>query len=118
MADEVAEVERFLEAYDPAVRKIALAARKLVLRLAPDAEEKVHRPWKTIAYGHGRKFCAISPHAKWVNLQFHAGAALDDPSALLAGTGKSMRHVRLESVADTRGRALTALVRAAASQAR
>ncbi len=66
MPDDVA---RFLSSYDPSVRELALAARKLVLRLAPDAEEKVLRPWKTIAYGRARKFCAISPHKGWVRLR-------------------------------------------------
>ena len=114
MPDDVA---RFLSSYDPSVRELALAARKLVLRLAPDAEEKVLRPWKTIAYGRARKFCAISPHKGWVNLQFHNGGALPDPSGLLEGTGKSMRHVKLKSGSDLKRRTLAALIRAAAAAA-
>ena len=112
------DVEQLLAACDPAVRELALAARKLVLRVAPDAEEKVLRQWKTIAYGHARKFCAISPHKEWVNLQFHRGASLPDPAALLTGTGKSMRHVKLEALGNVRARALAALVSAAAKEAK
>ena len=115
MPDDVA---RFLSSYDPSVRELALAARKLVLRLAPDAEEKVLRPWKTIAYGRARKFCAISPHKEWVNLQFHNGGVLPDSFGLLEGTGKSMRHVKLKSGSDLKRRALAALIRAAAAAAR
>ena len=111
------DVKRFLASYDPAVQQVALATRDLVLRIALDAHEKVHRPWKTIAYGRAVKFCAISPHKAWVNLQFHNGAALPDPSGLLQGSGKSMRHVKLKSGADLKRRALAALVRAAADQA-
>jgi hypothetical protein len=111
-------VESFLSAYPPEVQALALAARKLVLRVVPDAEEKVLRPWKTIAYGHKTKFCAISPHKGWVNLQFHSGAALDDPKGLLTGTGKSMRHVKLSSAADVRARALATLVRTASERAK
>jgi hypothetical protein len=38
------EVLRFLEAYRPEIQAWALGARKLILRVAPDAEEKVLRP--------------------------------------------------------------------------
>jgi len=69
-----------------------------------------------ISYGHGKKFCAIAPHARWVNLQFHQGAALDDGSGLMEGSGRSMRHVRIQSEADLT-KSLRRLIRAAAKNA-
>lgn len=114
MADEV---EKFFSSYDPDVSELARSARALVRRLAPDAEEKLLRPWKTVAYGRSEKFCAVSPHQAWVNLQFHSGASLPDPSGLLEGTGKSMRHVKIEAVRDLKRRPLAALIRAAAELA-
>jgi len=111
------EVRSFLEAYPPEVRALALGARELVLRLVPTAEEKVHRPWKTIAYGLSRKFCAISPYRSWINLHFHRGASLPDPTGLLEGTGRAARHVKLTVPADLRRRALGALIRAASREA-
>src|SRR5262245_27091266 len=111
------EVHTFLKSYPPEVQKLVLGARELVLRLVPQAEEKVHRPWKTIAYGLRKKFCAISPYGSWVNLHFHEGASLPDPTGLLEGTGKSARHVRVASRADLTRRALTALIRAASREA-
>lgn len=110
-------VEQFFSVYSPEVRDLARGLRALVQRLVPDAEEKVHRPWKTVAYGRGKKFCAISPHKSWVNLQFHGGSGLPDPSGLLEGTGKSMRHVRVASPGDIKRRALAKLVRTAAEGA-
>lgn len=65
------EVQDFLAPFDPAVRDLALSLRKLVLQTVPDAVEQVHRPWKTISYGVGGKFCVIAPHQARVNLQFH-----------------------------------------------
>jgi len=111
-------VEQFLASYDPEVQEIARGLRALVRRLVPGAEEKVHRAWKTVAYGRSRKFCAISPHKSWVNLQFHRGKTLPDPSGLLVGTGSSMRHVKVASVSDLERRALGQLIRAAAEEAR
>ncbi len=107
-------VETFLESYAPDARALALGARALIRKLVPGAEEKVLRPWKMIAYGRGKKFVAISPHARWVNLHFHQGASLSDPSGLLEGTGKSARHVKVASGADLRRRALATLIRVAA----
>jgi hypothetical protein len=111
------EVRSFLEAYPPEIRDLALAARELVLRVAPDAEERVHRPWKTIAYGLTRKFCAVSPYRSWINLHFHQGASLPDPEALLEGTGKSARHVKITSRKDLGRQALARLIRAASRHA-
>ena len=114
MADPV---DRFFDSYDLDVRELAVGARALVRRLVPDAEEKLLRPWKTVAYGRARKFCAISPHKSWVNLQFHGGSSVPDPAGLLEGAGKSMRHVKLAKPGDLRQRALATLIRAAAEQA-
>ena len=111
-------VERFLESYEPEVQEIARLLRALVLRLVPDADEKVHRPWKTVAYGRSKKFCAISPHKAWVNLQFHSGSNLLDPSDLLEGKGKSMRHVTVATLKDVKRRGLAKLIREAAELAK
>jgi hypothetical protein len=110
-------VDGFLEAYAAEVQTVARAARVLVRKLVPEAEEKLHRPWKVIAYGTRRKFCAIAPHKAWVNLQFHAGASLPDPSGLLEGRGSSMRHVKLAAPKDVKRAALAKLIRAAAEGA-
>ena len=111
-------VEQFLSSYEPEVRELARGARALVHRLVPDAKEKLLLPWRTIAYGRTRKFCAVSPHKAWVNLQFHNGASLPDPSRLLEGTGKSMRHVKVTAPADLESRALAKLICAAAQLAK
>ncbi len=113
-----AEVDGFLASYEPAVRKLALQLRTLILKVAPDAEEKVHRPWKTIGYRAGAVFCAISPHSARVNLQFHRGSELDDPDGLLEGAGKSMRHVKIEVAAEIKRPAMRKLIRSAADHAR
>ena len=116
--DPVADaIDAFFDGYTPEVVKLARATRRLVRKLAPDAEEKLFRGWKVVAYGHTNRFCAIAPHKQHVNLQVHSGAALDDAADLLEGTGKSMRHVKLLTAADLKQRGLTPLIRQAARQA-
>ena len=58
-------------------------------------------------------FCYVSPQKAHVNLGFFYGADLPDPSGLLEGTGKLLRHVKLRSPADVRNPALLTLLRKA-----
>ena len=111
MADSI---DQFFDSYPADVAELARSLRAQLLRLVPDAEEKLLRPWKTVAYGRGKKFCAISPHGSWVNLQFHAGSRLADPAGLLEGSGKSMRHVKLATRRDLKRKGLAQLIREAA----
>ena len=92
------DVTDFFAQYDAPVGALCNALREFVKAQAPSASETLHLGWKVVSYGSKKKFCAIAPHAKWVNLQFHAGASLDDQAGLLTGTGKSMRHVKIESL--------------------
>ena len=63
-----------------------------------------------------KKIFAVAPHAKWVNIQFHQVASLDDVSDLLEGSGKSMRHVKVNSKKDL-SRRLAPLIKQAATNA-
>jgi hypothetical protein len=53
-----------------------------------------------------------------VNVGFFAGADLADPHALLQGTGKRMRHVKLVPGQSLNARALGALIRNAYKDAK
>lgn len=51
-----------------------------------------------------------------VILGFYQGAKLPDPEALLEGTGKNMRHVKIQSLGDINRAAVKALLQAALSE--
>ena len=53
-----------------------------------------------------------------MNVGFYHGADLEDPSALLEGTGKRMRHLKLKPDAATGPAALSKLIDAAYSDIR
>ncbi len=114
MADPI---DAFFDRYPPGIAELARGCRALVRELVPDAKEALHEGWKVVSYGHRTKFCAIAPHEGWVNLQFHAGADLEDPDGRLGGTGKSMRHVRVSDPSDLEDASIAALVRRAAHRA-
>jgi hypothetical protein len=112
------DVEKLLRDYNPVARDLALEVRALILRLVPDACEKVYVGWKNIGYsragGMKDQFCAIGPQKTYVSLYFNRGADLADPSGLLEGAGKKMRHVKIRSAKDVRAKALASLIKAAA----
>ncbi len=87
------------------MREIAQALRLLVADVYPGVTEVAWEKQRIIGYGIGPKkmseqFCYIAPLKNHVNFGFYYGAALDDPSGLLEGTGKSLRHVKIRSKSD------------------
>jgi hypothetical protein len=115
MADDL---NKLLKKYSPDVQDLALQARELVLKIVPNAQEKVYMGWNGIHFSTGggmsATFCAISPQKTRINLYFTQGTHLPDPSGLLEGAGKNMRHVKIDNAKLLKSRAVKALIKAAA----
>jgi hypothetical protein len=113
------EHRAFLEPYGPAITKLVIAARKLVLEEAPSAVELIYDAYSAVSAGYsftGRPsecFLYVAAYTKGVNMGFWAGTSLPDPDGLLEGTGKRSRHVKIRDLADVKRPALRALIRAA-----
>jgi hypothetical protein len=58
-------------------------------------------------------FAYVAVYRAHVNVGFFFGAELDDPTGLLEGTGKRMRHVKLRPNVPLDVEALSALIEAA-----
>ena len=58
-------------------------------------------------------FAYVNAFKKHVNVGFFHGATLEDPAGLLEGTGKRMRHVKLEPGGAENDAALGELIEAA-----
>jgi hypothetical protein len=103
--------------YPRDVQVLARATRALMLELLPQVEETVDPsgPYLTYGYGPGYKGVVsyLTINQKGVKLGIAGGSALPDPRKLLQGTGKSHRHVVIETAADLRTPGLRPLVRAA-----
>lgn len=115
MSSKNDEFTQILANFDPAVQALAHAACDLIFDILPQAVEV---PWikqQIIGYGTGPKkntehFAYIAPLKNRVNLGFMYGAELPDPTNLLEGTGKLLRHVRLNSLDDISNPALRQLL--------
>ncbi len=109
----------FLKAYDPAIAKLALAVRSFLVAEAPDATEIVCDAYSAVASAFSfterwqEGFCYVATYANHVNLGFQFGTQLPDPERRLKGTGKWMRHLKIESRSQLRDPYVRQLVRAA-----
>jgi Domain of unknown function (DU1801) len=114
----VTDLDALLERHTPDVRDVFLALRALVRELMPDATEQLDLPDRLLAFGSGPPggqrlrdlAVALIPHTAHVNVQLADGALLDDPSGIVEGTGKRIRHVKCRSLADASRPALRALL--------
>ena len=115
-------ITEFLEKFSPEVREICLNLRSLVYRLAPDANEIVYTGWGNIQFYFANKpkshFCAINPLKGRVDFFFMRATELPDPAGLLQGTGKKLRHVKINSNDQVDNPALRELILAAVDLAR
>ncbi len=102
-------VSEYIARFDPSTGRLIRAARALVKGVAPKAEEKAYTGWP-IRIQTDRGSVAIAGFADHVNVNFGKGAHLDDPTGLLEGTGKSVRHVKVRTVAEAQSAELRALV--------
>jgi hypothetical protein len=112
----------FLEAYDRHISEIALALREIILEEAPDASESIYQVYTVaIWFGFSGKmkdmFCYIATNAGHVNLGFPRGTSLPDPSGLLEGDGKTMRHIKFARLRELERPFVRRYLRAAMEQA-
>ena len=77
-----------------------------------DVRELLHDGHPTACVGDVA-FGYVNAFSAHVNVGFFFGAALDDPAALLEGTGKRMRHVKIRPGQIVNAAALNELIAAA-----
>ncbi len=116
------EFNKFLEPFMPEVQKISRSLRSLIFENAPDIFENIYPKMKVVRYGvEGNKLegivCHIAPLKAAVNFGLYHGVKLPDPSKLMEGTGKMLRHVKIKNTAEAESAALRSLLKAALAEA-
>jgi hypothetical protein len=84
----------------------------LMRNCGDEVREVFHDGCPTACLGDA-PFGYVNVFRSHVNIGFFHGAALSDPARLLCGTGKFMRHVKLEPGTPANAAALSALIDAA-----
>ena len=105
---------------DVGLRPICVELRKSILSAHKGAFEIVWPRVGIASFGIGPKkmtehYAYIGVQKSHVNLGFYHGTVLSDPSGLLEGSGKKLRHVKIHSLKAARTRALKELLRQAVS---
>lgn len=128
----MAEVRHFTlgggQRHDPAVERWlsmvpgelgAMASRWFdqMRSCGPDVLELLHDGQATACVGN-LPFGYVAAFRSQVNVGFYFGSVLDDPDCLLTGSGRFMRHVKVQPGAVSEENALEALVAAAYADAK
>ena len=109
-------LNQFLENIEPELHELVREVDALVRKAAPDLVASLK--WGNLTYKHARNVCSMVAHGRYINLQVWGGAAISDPHGLLVGTGKSMRHLKIEADQAFNRSKVAAIVRAAAKASR
>ncbi|HEY7269040.1 MAG TPA: DUF1801 domain-containing protein, partial [Dehalococcoidia bacterium] len=88
--------------------------RAVIKEAVPEVREKPQPRTKTFNYDHHGALAAISGYQNWASVGFIRGDEIEDSSGMLEGTGKGMRHVRVDKGAGVPRDGLGALIKQAA----
>ena len=105
-------IDRWFDAQPTALAAMARTWFMQMRASGTDVRELMHDGCPTACVG-STPFAYVNAFTAHVNVGFFQGASLPDPAALLEGTGKHMRHVKLKPGRAVDAAALEALVSAA-----
>ena len=93
--ERASSVDQWLDAQPGELGLIAKTWFDIVRRSGTDVRELMHDGYATACVDDA-PFAYVGVFKRHVNVGFFHGAALPDPAKLLQGTGKHMRHVKIE----------------------
>lgn len=117
------QFDEFLEKFTPDIATHARAVLERVREFVPGAFELVYDNYHALVIGFGPTHRAgdtvlsVAVYPKWVTLFFMHGASLEDPFALLHGTGSAVRGVRIHDLAQFDDERLQMLIETAVAVA-
>ena len=98
--------DRFLDRYTPEISAQGRAALAKMRERLPGTVEMVYDNYNALVIGLGptdrpsEAIFSVVVYPRWVTLCFLQGAKVTDPQKRLQGSGKQVRHIRLESADD------------------
>ncbi len=107
-----AAVDRWMRRQAGDLGAIAHRWFEVMRECGDDVRELLHDGHPTACVGDAA-FAYVNAFTAHVNVGFFRGAELADPTGLLEGTGRHMRHVKLRPESDVDAEALAALIAAA-----
>ena len=117
------QLDNFIDKYTP---EIAVQVRDVLAsmrRLLPGAVEMVYDNYNALVIGFGptekpsEALFSIVAYPRYISICFLTGVGLPDPSGLLQGDGKQVRHIRLSGPETIDDPAVQSLMRLALDRA-
>ena len=118
------DLQGFIDRFTPEIATLARACLKKMRTKLPGAVQLVYDNYNALVIGFGPSerasdaIFSIALYPRWVTLFFLQGAGLPDPSKLLKGSGKVVRHIVLAAAADLDKPAIQALMTIALNRAK
>lgn len=106
-------VQAWLANLAPGIRAITKQLRAVARKNMPGGDEFIYHDaiGYSVSDSLANRICYIAPQKKgYVNFGFFFGAGLPDPTNLLIGDGKRLRHVKVWSVEEAKNPALAKLI--------
>ena len=101
------EVEIYIEKQKSPQKEICIKLREIIVNTFPDIEEEMK--WGVPSYGNGKYyFVALKNH---VNLGFSLKGLSKEEIALFEGSGKTMRHIKIDSLTTIDDKKIVELLR-------
>src|SRR5436190_3662080 len=104
-----AAIDAYVEKKNPGLKPVADAVRALVRKTVPKSREAIN-PWGIPTFEWNGTLCYLMVGKNHVTFGFPRGMSLRDPTKLLQGTGKNLRHVKLREISDVHDANLKQLV--------
>ena len=102
-------IDAYVEKKNPKLKPVTDAARALVRKVVPRSRELLN-PWGLPIFEWNGPLCYLMVGKNHVTFGFPRGTSLRDPTGLLKGTGKNLRHVKLRQVSDVHDANLKQLI--------
>ena len=101
------EVKRYIEKQQPQQQNILKKVRKLILETLPDCDEQT--AWGVVVFARGRFYIAALKNK--VHVGFAINGLSKEEISLFEGSGKTMRHIKIHSLADIDEKKMVQLIK-------
>lgn len=92
--NKIKEVTDYIAKASSDQKQVLNTLRELIGKAIPEVAENFK--WNRPVYATQKDFCYLQFNKKHVNLGFFEFDKIEDPNNLLEGTGKEMRHVKIQ----------------------
>jgi hypothetical protein len=106
-------IDDYIAGCAPELHSAAQALRMLVKKAVPKSQEAVN-PWRIPTFDFHGPLCFMMIGKSHITFGFPRGSWLKDSGALLEGTGKNLRHVKIKNPAQLKAAGLRELLQESA----